>query len=48
MLPLGSEGVLDASLPGALPPTPYARFGDGPAGMLVALALLLVMRARRR
>jgi len=47
-LPLGSEGVLDASLPAALPPTPYARLGDSPAGMLVALALLLVMRARRR
>ena len=28
-LPLGTEGVLDAPLPRALRPTPYARWGDG-------------------
>ena len=28
-LPLGAEGVLDAPLPRALPPTAYARAGDG-------------------
>ncbi len=27
LLPLGGQGVLVAPLPGALPPTPYARFG---------------------
>ena len=27
LLPLGAQGVLVAALPGALPPTPYARFG---------------------
>ena len=47
-LPLGSEGVLDSALPQPLPRTPYARFGDGPAALAVALAFLVVMRARRR
>ncbi len=47
-LPLGTEGVLDAALPRALPPTPYARWGDGPAGLLIVAALGLVLRARRR
>jgi apolipoprotein N-acyltransferase len=47
-LPLGTEGVLDSSLPQPQPPTPYARLGDGPAGLLAAFALLLVLRARRR
>jgi apolipoprotein N-acyltransferase len=47
-LPLGSEGVLDAGLPRPLPPTLYARLGDGPAGLLTAVALILVMRVRRR
>jgi apolipoprotein N-acyltransferase len=27
LLPLGAQGVLVAALPGALPPTPYSRFG---------------------
>jgi apolipoprotein N-acyltransferase len=47
-LPLGSEGVLDASLPRPLPPTPYVRLGDGPAGLLAVIALILVLRVRRR
>jgi apolipoprotein N-acyltransferase len=47
-LPLGSEGVLDASLPKALAPTLYARVGDAAAGLLVGLALLVVMRTRRK
>jgi apolipoprotein N-acyltransferase len=47
-LPLGSEGVLDSTLPRPLAPTPYARFGDGPAGLLVGIAFILVMRWRRR
>ncbi len=28
MLPLGAEGVVDSELPKALPPTPFARFGN--------------------
>ena len=47
-LPLGTEGVLDARLPRPVPPTPYARLGDGPAALLVALAMVLVLRARTR
>jgi apolipoprotein N-acyltransferase len=45
-LGLGIEGVLDASLPSALPPTVYARLGDIPAAIIVATALLLVVRRR--
>jgi apolipoprotein N-acyltransferase len=49
-LDLDAIGVLDAPLPQALPPTPYAGFGDaGFAGLLVALlALALVRRPARR
>jgi apolipoprotein N-acyltransferase len=45
-LGLGIEGILDASLPAAIPPTIYARVGDAPAAMLVALAVLLAVRRR--
>ena len=47
-LPLGTEGVLDAALPQPLPPTPFARLGDGPLGVVIAIALLWLIRARRR
>lgn len=49
-LALGAEGWIDTAVPGALPPTPYARLGDLPvaAGLIVAfLALFLRSRARR-
>jgi apolipoprotein N-acyltransferase len=39
-IPLGTDGYLDATLPGALPPPPYARFGEWPL-----LALLFVLAA---
>lgn len=45
-LGLGIEGILDANLPAAIPPTVYARVGDAPAAMLVALAVLLAVRRR--
>ena len=46
-LPFGEAGLLDASLPAALPLTPYARRGDGPVMLLlVGLALLCVRRGR--
>ena len=45
-LPLGVEGVLDAPLPRPIAPTPYARFGNSPAGLLAAMALLVVLRRR--
>ena len=49
-LPLGTEGVLDAPLPRPLGATFYARFGDGPAALmlLAVLALVLMRRIRRR
>lgn len=45
-LPLGSEGLLDLPLPKAIAPTPYARFGDRPAGLALALGLIVVVRRR--
>jgi apolipoprotein N-acyltransferase len=47
-LPLGTEGVLDATLPQAIEPTPYVRFGDGPAALAMLAALALVLRRRVR
>jgi apolipoprotein N-acyltransferase len=45
-LPLGTEGVLDSALPRAIDPTPYARLGDSPIGivMLAALSILFWRR----
>jgi apolipoprotein N-acyltransferase len=45
-LPLGSEGVLDSALPRAIAPTPFARFGNGLALVLMALGLGAVIRRR--
>ncbi len=45
-LGLGIEGVLDASLPAALPPTVYAQLREIPIAVIVAVALLLVIRRR--
>jgi apolipoprotein N-acyltransferase len=45
-LGLGLEGVLDSSLPAAIPPTIYARVGDVPAAMIVALAIIFAVRRR--
>lgn len=48
-LPMGVVAKLDAGLPGALPATPYARFGEGPVLLLLAgLALLAIWRGRMR
>ncbi|MBB1092511.1 apolipoprotein N-acyltransferase [Rhodopseudomonas palustris] len=46
-LDLGVEGVLDASLPSQIAPTVYARVGDVPAAVLVALSMTLVLLRRR-
>jgi apolipoprotein N-acyltransferase len=40
---LGAEGYVDAALPAALPPTPYARFGDWPALAVVLASLGLTV-----
>jgi apolipoprotein N-acyltransferase len=45
-LGLGVEGVLDSTLPAAIAPTIYARFGDIPAAIIVAAALIFVVRRR--
>jgi apolipoprotein N-acyltransferase len=45
-LGLGLEGVLDSGLPSAIPPTIYARVGDIPAAIIVAAALIFVIRRR--
>jgi apolipoprotein N-acyltransferase len=48
-LPFGQAGALEVGpLPGALPPTAYARFGDGPALLLLACLGLAAMLRRRR
>ena len=45
-LGLGIEGVLDSTLPSAIPPTVYARAGDIPAAIILAVALMFVVRRR--
>ena len=45
-LDLGIEGVLDANLPAALPPTIYTRVGDIPAATILVATLLLVIRRK--
>jgi apolipoprotein N-acyltransferase len=45
-LDLGVEGVLDSRLPAAIAPTFYARTGDIPAAMIVAVAIIVVIRRR--
>ena len=48
-LALGEAGYLDAPLPGALPPTPYARLGDWPIlALLAALLGGVALVGRRR
>jgi apolipoprotein N-acyltransferase len=47
-LPLGAEGLLDAPLPAAIAPTFYARFGDALVAVLLAGALVIVVRRRIR
>jgi apolipoprotein N-acyltransferase len=45
-LGLGIEGVLDSSLPTANPPTVYARLGDTPTVVIIAVALVFVVLRR--
>ncbi len=46
-LALGTEGVIDTALPRSLAPTPYARFGEAPAGFLFIVLLAVGFAARR-
>jgi apolipoprotein N-acyltransferase len=45
-LPLGEDGVIDSPLPRAIAAPPYARLGDMPAALMVAIALIVVVRRR--
>jgi apolipoprotein N-acyltransferase len=45
-LGLGLEGVLDSTLPAAIPPTIYARVGDLPIALVVLISLVFVVRRR--
>jgi apolipoprotein N-acyltransferase len=47
-LPFGVMAALDTQVPGALPPTPYVRWGDGPIALLLAGVAVLAMIGRRR
>ena len=46
-LPLNEAGSIDAPLPSALPPTPYARLGDWPVLVLLGLLGLWAMLGRK-
>ncbi len=48
LLPLGKTGTIDAALPAALPPPPYARIGDWPVLALLLAGLGLALARRRR
>jgi apolipoprotein N-acyltransferase len=45
-LPLGQEGVIDSPLPRPVRAPLYARVGDAPAAIMVAIALIVVVRRR--
>jgi apolipoprotein N-acyltransferase len=47
-LPLGREGVIDSPLPRAIAAPIYARLGDTPTVIVVAIALVFVVRRRFR
>jgi apolipoprotein N-acyltransferase len=46
-LPLGVDGVIDSPLPRSAGLTLYARAGDWGVSVMVAVALFMIMRARR-
>ena len=47
-IPLGQAGYADAALPAPLPPTLYARMGDGPVFLLLLLAAIAFPVVQRR
>jgi apolipoprotein N-acyltransferase len=47
-LPLGAEGVMDASLPRRIEPPLYARTGDAGAALVMGAALIIIIRRRMR
>lgn len=47
-LPFGVMDAIDAQVPGALPPTPYSRWGDGPVALLLAGLAAVAFNRRRQ
>lgn len=47
VLGLGLRGVIDAAIPGALPPPAYAQIGDAPLAVLLLAGLFAVVLRRR-
>ena len=47
-LPLGAEGVLDASLPRRIDAPLYARTGDSGVVLVIGAALIMIVRRRVR
>jgi apolipoprotein N-acyltransferase len=47
-LPLGAEGVLDSSLPQRIEPPPYARLGNGPVAIVLAVIWIVILVRRAR
>ena len=47
-LPLNTSGGLDAPLPGVLPPTPFAQFGNAPIYLCLFGAFVLLFSRNRR
>ena len=45
-LPLGAEGVMDASLPRRIDATLYARTGDSGVALVIGAALIIIIRRR--
>ena len=46
-LDLDVKGVIDAVVPGALAPPPYARLGDGPFAAMLAVLVILIAAGSR-
>jgi apolipoprotein N-acyltransferase len=47
-LPLGAEGIMDASLPRRIDATLYARTGDTGVALVIGAALIIVIRRRAK
>jgi apolipoprotein N-acyltransferase len=47
-LPLGVEGIMDASLPRRIDAPLYARTGDGGVALVIGAALILIIRRRAK
>jgi apolipoprotein N-acyltransferase len=48
MLPLGVEGVLDASLPQTIPPPPFLKMRNAPLIVMFGVAIAMILKRRIR